>query len=62
LYKNRFFKVEAYHSDKKTLLNVSELYKVINSIVQNYANESHGIGVGALTADNRDSWAKVSLF
>lgn len=58
MFKNRFFKIDAYHRDN-TLLNISELYSQLRSIKNEYKTKSSGIGIGSLTADNRDTWAEV---
>ena len=59
LYKNRFFKVDAFHEDDK-LLNISELYHQFKKITE--MCKTDGIGIGALTADYRDDWTDVSIY
>ncbi len=61
MYKNRFFRVESFYKNTNDLLNIRELYHLINGIIQKYSFKSHGIGIGALTSDNRDNWARVSF-
>ena len=58
MYRNRFFKINAFHRDN-TLVNISEFYSQISGIINKYQTIALGIGIGALTADNRDAWAKV---
>jgi len=41
------------------ILNISEFYRQLEKIVSNKENQSFGVGIGALTADYRDNWAKV---
>ena len=56
LYKNRFFKIEAFHEDEK-LLNISELYQQFKKIAN--MCKTDGVGIGALTGDYRDDWTDV---
>ena len=58
MFKNRFFKVDIYDKDSK-LLNITELYNQFKSIIDKYSSKSYGIGIGALTGDKRDQWARV---
>lgn len=60
MFKNRFFKVNVFHNNSN-LLNITELYQQFRFIIDNYDLKSHGIGIGALTADKRDRWAKVTI-
>ena len=57
IYRHRFFKLSLYHENK--LLNASEFYNQLESIFNRYITQPYGIGIGALTADYRDSWATV---
>ena len=61
IYKHRFFIVDAYYKNTDNLLNASELYHLFNSLIQKYETKSNGVGIGGLTSDNRDEWAKVFL-
>lgn len=56
IYKHRFFKLETYHNNQR--LNVTELYRQLEKIAK---TKSFGPGIGALTADTRDNWAKVRV-
>jgi carnitine O-acetyltransferase len=56
MYGNRFYKLDIYHNDG--LLTIGELYHQLNRIVKEN-NKPKGLGVGALTADQRDTWAEV---
>jgi len=51
--------VNVYAGDQETLLNIGELYEQLKSISSMAKHD--GIGIGALTADYRDDWAKVRL-
>ncbi len=57
MYKFRFFKLSIYHESK--MLSITEFYNQLESIVKRYANEPYGVGIGALTGDHRDDWARV---
>jgi hypothetical protein len=59
LYKYRIYKINAYHPVSENLLNVSEIYQILNNLVQKYSSEGDGVGIGGLTADYRDDWAQV---
>jgi len=41
------------------ILNISEFYRQLEKIVNNKDNQLFGVGIGALTADYRDNWARV---
>ena len=41
---------------------MSEFYQQLKQIVDNYKEGSFGAGLGALTADYRNDWAKVEIF
>lgn len=53
IYKYRFFKLETYHNNQR--LNATELYRQLEKIAK---TKTFGPGIGALTADTRDHWAK----
>ncbi|CAF0706682.1 unnamed protein product [Brachionus calyciflorus] len=57
MYRNRFFKVDIYDKDSR-LLTITELYHQFKSIFDNYNLKPLGVGIGALTADKRDDWAR----
>lgn len=59
MYKYRFYRLETYHQGKQ--LNITELYRQLEKIVANGDKKAFGVGIGALTADKRDSWAKVNI-
>jgi carnitine O-octanoyltransferase len=59
MYKYRFFKMDIIHENK--MLTITEFYNQFESIMNKYGNMPNGIGIGALTADYRDDWARVSL-
>ena len=59
MYKYRFYRLETYHQGKQ--LNITEFYRQLEKIVTIGESQSFGVGIGALTADNRDSWAKVMI-
>ncbi len=56
IHKNRFFKFDAYNKENQ-LLNLGEIYDRLLKIKSKC--KTYGIGIGALTADNRDEWAAV---
>ena len=58
MFKFRFFKLNIYHENK--MLSITEFYNQLESIVKRCEHEPYGIGVGALTGDHRDDWARVS--
>lgn len=60
MFKNRFFKLDAFSPDRKPL-DMNEFYHQLKSILDDYENKPHGIGIGALTADRRESWAQVCI-
>lgn len=43
------------------MLEISDLYGQLNWILNSYGSNGleDGIGIGALTADRRENWAKV---
>lgn len=59
MYKYRFYRLETYHQGKQ--LNITEFYKQLEKIVAIGDSKAFGVGIGALTADNRDSWAQVRI-
>lgn len=62
MFRNRFFKCDAFNAKNQQALNINELYHMIlNSIINKYASKSDGAGIGALTADHREKWAQVHL-
>ena len=56
MYKYRFYQIETRHNNK--LLNITEFYKQLEKILN--IKQCYGVGIGALTADNRNDWANVS--
>lgn len=56
MYKYRFFKLNIHHNN--ILLSITEFYNQLKSIVKRYSAKPYGVGIGALTADYRDNWAK----
>ena len=54
--KSRFFKIEALNKENR-LLSVAEFYETLQIITRMVKTD--GIGIGALTGDHRDDWAKV---
>lgn len=56
--KNKFFKVPLSVEGRE--LTAAELEVQIEKIIQLAGNEA-AAPVGALTSDNRDTWAKVSV-
>ena len=56
--KNKFFKVPLTAEGRE--LTAAELEVQIEKIIQLAGNEA-AVPVGALTSDNRDAWAKVSV-
>lgn len=63
MYRNRFFKLDTFDRNKN-MLEISDLYGQLNWILNSYGNNSleDGIGIGALTADRRENWAKVCSY
>ncbi len=57
MYKYRFHLLESRMDGK--ILNISEFYRQLEKIVNNKDNQLFGVGIGALTADYRDNWARV---
>jgi len=41
------------------MLSITEFYKQLESIVKRYEDKPYGVGIGALTGDHRDDWARV---
>jgi carnitine O-acetyltransferase len=60
MYKYRFYRLETYHQGQP--LNITEFYKQLEKIVACGNDKSFGVGIGALTADYRDDWARVRIF
>jgi hypothetical protein len=58
-FKNRFFSLNVYHPSDNNLLNVTELYIILENFIKKYEKEECEIGIGALTGDERDVWANV---
>ena len=58
IYKCRFFKIDAFNKENR-LLTIGEVYEILKMISNKV--KSAGIGIGALTGDYRDDWAKVNF-
>ena len=58
MYKYRFYQIETRHNNK--LLSMAEFYKQLELILNKKENQTFGVGIGALSADNRNDWANVS--
>jgi carnitine O-octanoyltransferase len=55
MYHNNFFVFDAFQDNE--LLNPHEVYHQLAKIKTKY-NKTYGVGIGALTADYRDDWAR----
>jgi hypothetical protein len=58
-HKNYLFSLDVYHPVDNNLLNISEMYEIFERLIKTYANKETDIGIGALTGDERDTWADV---
>ncbi len=53
------FSLNVFHPDDNNLLNISEIYSIIDKLIRTYENKPFEVGIGALTGDERDVWAHV---
>lgn len=56
MYRYRFYRIESHHEGKR--LNLTEFYKQLEKVYSYGNNQSFGVGIGALSADYRNDWAK----
>ena len=58
LRRGHIFKLTPFHAEDNTMFNIDELHEAFKQVKSCADRMPRGPGIGALTADYRDKWAK----